>query len=96
MNNAVCARMQRNWNTHIVDGHIECYRLFGKDFTISHKIIQPPCDPAGCTPKSLLDKYPREMKIYTHKDFYTNVEGNFIYNSPKGNNPDVHEEAVHK
>lgn len=23
------------------------------------------------------------MKIYTHKDFYTNVEGNFIYNSPK-------------
>lgn len=23
------------------------------------------------------------MKIYTHRDFYTNVEGNFIYNSPK-------------
>lgn len=32
MNNAVCTRMQRNWNTHIVDGHRKCYRLFGKDF----------------------------------------------------------------
>lgn len=56
-----------------------------KILTISHKInIHSPCDPAGCIPKSLLDKYPREMKIYTHKNFYTNVEGNFIYNSPKG------------
>ena len=27
--------------------------------------------------------YPREMKIYTHKDFYSNVEGNFIHNSPQ-------------
>ena len=55
-----------------------------KILTVSHKInIHSPYDPTGYIPNSLLDKYPREMKIYTHKDFYTNVEGNFIYNSPK-------------
>ena len=32
MNNAVWARMQSNWNIHIVDGHIKCYHDFGKDF----------------------------------------------------------------
>ena len=50
-----------------------------KILTVSHKInIHSPYDPTGYIPNSLLDKYPREMKIYTHRDFYTNVEGNFI------------------